>query len=64
MAEWKVGCLLVVNHPNNEVWDQDAGDIVGIISERDYLTKVAIVGKRSESTKVAEIMTPMSKVKP
>jgi len=63
MAENKVGCLLVVNHPNGQAWDQDAGDIVGIVSERDYLTKVALVGRKSDTTRVAEIMTPSSKIK-
>merc|ERR1711945_81156 len=41
----------------------DAGDIVGIVSERDYLTKVALVGRKSDTTRVAEIMTPSSKIK-
>jgi len=63
MASNKVGCLLVVSASTGGKWDQDAGDIVGVISERDYMTKVAVEGKKSDTTTVTEIMTPSAKIK-
>jgi len=36
--------------------------VVGIVTERDYLTKVVVVGKSSSTLHVAEIMTPQSKL--
>ena len=47
MAEKNIGALLVL---------QD-GEIVGIVSERDYARKVALQGKASMETPVREIMT-------
>lgn len=47
LAEKNVGALLVL---------QD-GELVGIISERDYARKVALRGKVSVKTPVREIMT-------
>jgi CBS domain-containing protein len=32
--------------------------VVGIVTERDYLTKVVVKGRNSSSTRVADIMTP------
>ena len=39
-----------------------AGEIAGIISERDYARKVILVGKSSSSTLVEEIMTPADRM--
>lgn len=36
--------------------------VVGIITERDYLTKVVVKGKQSTSTRISDIMTPSDKL--
>jgi CBS domain-containing protein len=47
MAEKRVGALLVMK----------AGKVTGILSERDCVRKVDILGKTSRAVKVEEIMT-------
>jgi CBS domain-containing protein len=47
MADKNIGALIVV----------EGEDLVGIMSERDYARKVALVGKTAQDTKVKEIMT-------
>lgn len=47
LANYGVGALLVIDH----------GKLVGVVSERDYTRKVALQGKNSKETIVADIMT-------
>ncbi len=51
MGQKEVGALVVKD---------DAGKVVGIISERDYARKVILKGKASKETAVEEIMTPVA----
>ncbi len=53
MGEKDIGALVVRGA---------AGEIAGIISERDYARKVILVGKSSSSTLVEEIMTPADRM--
>lgn len=48
MADKNIGSLLVM----------DGADIVGIITERDYARKIALVGRTSPLTSVREVMSP------
>ena len=47
LADYGVGALTVMEN----------GKLVGVMSERDYTRKVALQGKNSKETKVADIMT-------
>ena len=50
MDQHRVGSLVVVDAPASN-------RVVGIITERDYLRKIALAGRTSQTTHVKEIMT-------
>lgn len=50
MSAHRVGALAVTSSSDND-------KIIGIVSERDYLCKVALLGKQSRTTLVNEICT-------
>jgi CBS domain-containing protein len=47
----------LADHGVGAVAVMEKGKLVGIVSERDYTRKVALQGKNSKTTTVAEIMT-------
>ena len=47
MSEKNIGALLVVS----------GGKLVGVVTERDYTRKIALQGKKSKETPVAEILS-------
>jgi len=47
-AAYNVGCLVTTD---------TTGKLSGVISERDYVTKIALLGKTGKTTKVKEVST-------
>lgn len=69
MTHANVGSLLVfdpskitVERSASKVINASKDAVVGIMTERDYMTKVIVKGRNSSSTKVSEIMTPAEKL--
>lgn len=68
MAKGNVGSLLVFDPAKIDFATDDkvksaAGDaVVGIITERDYLTKVVVKGKSSTNVHVKDVMTPAARL--
>eukprot|EP00889_Picochlorum_renovo_P004122 jgi/Picre1/31152/NNA_006506.t1 len=62
MTHANVGSLMVFDQKKvdleAEVEGHKEDSVVGILTERDYLTKVVVKGRNSSNTKVSEIMTP------
>ena len=58
MTAANVGSLMVVDCEGQDVCRHKEEAVVGIMTERDYLTKVVVKGRNSHSTKVCDIMTP------
>jgi CBS domain-containing protein len=50
-SAYDVGCLVTTD---------GSGDISGVVSERDYVSKMALLGRKSKETKVKEISTKIS----
>jgi len=50
-SAYDIGCLVTVS---------ESGTISGVISERDYVCKIALLGRLSKETKVKEISTKNS----
>jgi CBS domain-containing protein len=51
MAGFKIGAIAVTKG------DGENGEVIGVVSERDYLCKVALMNRTSTNTKVGEIGT-------
>jgi CBS domain-containing protein len=48
---------LLADHGVGAMTVMDKGQLVGVVSERDYTRKIALQGKNSRETTVADIMT-------
>lgn len=68
MANANVGSLVVFDpskitvEGDKKLTSAPGEAVVGIITERDYLTKMIVEGRSSKETAVSEIMTPESKL--
>lgn len=54
--------LSLWSQPNSVFLKCSAGNLSGVISERDYITKIALLGRNSTDTKVKQIATLSSKL--
>ncbi|GMH43359.1 hypothetical protein BSKO_11281 [Bryopsis sp. KO-2023] len=65
MARANCGSLLVFDPSKivlKEKMPTSSDAVMGLITERDYLTKIVVEGKSSATTTVTEVMTPQSKL--
>jgi CBS domain-containing protein len=59
MTGANVGSLMIVDCNEGDECKHKEDAVVGIMTERDYLTKVVVKGRNSSNTKVSDIMTPV-----
>lgn len=52
-SAYDIGCLVTTNA---------SGDITGVVSERDYVNKVALLGRVSADTPIKEVSTKAAKL--
>lgn len=52
-SAFNIGCLVTVDKN---------GDITGVVSERDYVNKIALLGKQSKETLIKEISTKTARL--
>merc|ERR1712130_490128 len=52
-SAYNIGALVTTNK---------AGSITGVLSERDYINKVALLGRNSKETKVSDISTKSARL--
>mmetsp|Transcript_7730 Transcript_7730/g.22421 ORF Transcript_7730/g.22421 Transcript_7730/m.22421 type:complete len:192 (+) Transcript_7730:140-715(+) len=52
-AAYNIGCLATTDA---------SGNLSGVISERDYISKIALLGRTSKDTTIKQIATPASKL--
>lgn len=52
-SAYDIGCLVTTN---------DEGSITGVVSERDYINKIALLGRSSKETPIREVSTKVGKL--
>ena len=52
-SAYDIGCLVTTNND---------GEITGVVSERDYVNKIALLGRQSKTTAIREVSTKAAKL--